>query len=78
MPAMGSFGKAGVPDIIACVGGQFFGIEVKADSAKNKPTALQLKNLAEIDAAGGIGLVIDAFNVKALDTYIKMKLGEIE
>jgi Holliday junction resolvase len=70
MPAMGSFGKAGVPDVIGCMGGQFIGIEVKADAKKNPPTPLQLKNLAEIRAAGGHALVIDAHNFDELVTLL--------
>jgi len=66
MPAMGSFGKSGVPDIVACVYGTFVGIEVKADKRKNPPTELQNKNLAEIQAAGGVALVIDANDLEFL------------
>ena len=35
-PATGYGGRKGVPDIIACYEGKFFGIECKA--GKNKPT----------------------------------------
>jgi Holliday junction resolvase len=66
MPAMGSFGRSGVPDIVACVYGTFVGIEVKADKRKNPPTELQNKNLAEIQAAGGVALVIDANDLEFL------------
>ena len=76
MPAMGSFGKSGVPDFVCCVGGKFFAIEAKADVDKNPPTELQYKNLREIGVAGGVAVVIDARSVDALDTYIKMALGE--
>lgn len=70
MPAMGSFGKAGVPDIILCVRGLYMGIEVKADARKNPPTALQEKNLAEIRAAGGAAFVIDANDLDFLKGFI--------
>ena len=76
MPAMGSFGKSGVPDFIACVNGRFFGIEAKADANKNPPTELQHKNLHEINMAGGLGVVIDYSNIDALDTYIKIQMGD--
>jgi hypothetical protein len=33
---------------------------------KNKPTALQQKNLREIDDHGGVALVVDAFNLDHL------------
>ena len=65
-PVTGGYGASGVPDIVACYNGRFIGIEVKADLKKNKPTALQQKNLREIDAAGGVALVIDAYNLDHL------------
>lgn len=70
MPAMGSFGKAGVPDIVACVKGAFVAIEVKADKRKNPPTPLQEKNLIEIKDADGHALVIDANDLDFLQGYI--------
>lgn len=51
-PNAGAFGRAGVPDVIAIVAGQFFGIECKAD-CKKKPTALQRKCGGDIIKAGG-------------------------
>jgi len=71
MPAMGSFGKSGVPDIIACVHGAFVAIEVKADKHKNPPTPLQEKNLHEIRVAAGHALVIDANDIDFLQGYIE-------
>jgi Holliday junction resolvase len=70
MPAMGSFGKSGVPDIVACVYGEFVAIEVKADKQKNPPTALQTKNLTEIETARGLALVIDAEDLEALKRFL--------
>lgn len=60
-PVSSGFGSSGVPDIVGCLNGRFFGIECKA--GKNKPTRLQLKNLAEIEASGGIALVINEENI---------------
>lgn len=60
-PMSGGFGKAGVPDIIGCYKGLFFGIECKAGS--NKPTILQQKNLKEIADCDGIALVVNEKNV---------------
>jgi Holliday junction resolvase len=59
-PMTGGYGKSGVPDIIACYRGRFFGIECKA--GKNKPTALQEKNLRDISEAGGSSTVVNAFD----------------
>ena len=60
-PVTGGYGSSGVPDIVGCYRGTFFGIECKAGS--NKPTALQEKNLADITHAGGVALVINEDNV---------------
>ena len=54
-PVTGGYGKSGVPDIIGCYEGKFFGIECKA--GRNKPTPLQEKNLSDIKANDGISLV---------------------
>jgi Holliday junction resolvase len=51
-PASNGFGRAGIPDIIAIVGGTFVGIECKADKTK-KPTELQKRCGEEIKQAGG-------------------------
>ena len=64
-PATGGYGKSGVPDIVGCYKGEFFGFECKA--GKNKPTALQEKNLWDIVKSGGVAEVINEdnmFNVK--------------
>lgn len=63
-PITGGWGRSGVPDIVACYKGTFFGIECKA--GKNKPTQLQQLNLEKIQEAGGIALVINETNVHLL------------
>ena len=57
----GGYGRSGVPDIIGCYRGYFFGIECKAGS--NKPTPLQEKNIQEIRDAGGVAFVINETNI---------------
>ena len=52
----GEFTKAGVPDILACVGGMFVGIELKAP--RGRPSELQLFNLKRIDRNGGYGILL--------------------
>jgi hypothetical protein len=64
MPPANGFGKAGVPDIVGCYKGIFFGIECKAGD--NTPTALQSRELRKIYDAGGIALVVNEGNVGAL------------
>jgi hypothetical protein len=74
-PQAGPYGQAGIPDRIACVDGQFVGIEVKADRTK-KPTRLQVQCMEKIEASGGRCFVV--FDDASLDTarlYIMEVLG---
>lgn len=72
-PVTGGYGRSGVPDIVGCYQGLFFGIECKA--GKNKPTPLQEKNLKEISEAGGLALVVNEENMRMtrelLETYAR-------
>jgi hypothetical protein len=69
-PANNGFGKAGIPDIIAIIGGVFVGIEVKADRTK-KPTELQVRCGKEIrDAGGEWFLVCDEASLLQVQKYI--------
>lgn len=63
-PVTGGYGSSGVPDIVGCYKGRFFGIECKAGN--NKPTALQQKNLDTIQDKGGIALVINETNINTV------------
>jgi|SaaInlStandDraft_3_1057020.scaffolds.fasta_scaffold24566_1 Holliday junction resolvase len=53
-----STNRSGIPDIIACVPplGTFLALEVKV--GKNKPSALQLHHVNEINKAGGKAHVV--------------------
>lgn len=76
-PVTGGFGRSGVPDIIGCFCGRFFGIECKAGT--NKPTALQEAEMARIRLAGGSTLVVNETNlneVKELIAWIKKQQQE--
>lgn len=55
-PFGGGYGRAGIPDIVACANGFFLAIECKA--GKGKTTALQDRELENIRAAGGVTLVL--------------------
>ena len=72
-PVTGGYGRSGVPDIVGCYQGLFFGIECKA--GKNKRTPLQEKNLKEISEAGGLALVVNEENMRMtrelLETYAR-------
>jgi Holliday junction resolvase len=67
-PVTGGYGASGVPDIVGCYRGTFFGIECKA--GKNKPTPLQAKNLASISAMGGVAMVINEDNINEVKTNL--------
>lgn len=75
-PVTGGFGRSGVPDIIACYKGQFIGIECKA--GKNTPTLLQFAEMAQIDKALGVTMVVNENNVSwvlhALDALDDLKI----
>jgi Holliday junction resolvase len=68
-PVTGGYGRSGVPDVIACHDGRFIGIECKAGS--NKPTPLQQKNLDDIQAAGGVALVINEDNINTVEELFR-------
>jgi hypothetical protein len=55
-PMTGGYGRSGVPDIIGCYKGLFFGIECKAGAGK--ATALQCANIDEINRTGGHAFVV--------------------
>lgn len=68
MPATGGYGRSGVPDIVGCYKGYFFAIETKA--GKNKPTALQERELKNIRDAGGVAFVINETNLDELIVWL--------
>ena len=69
-PNTHGYGRSGVPDIICCLnGGKFLAIECKA--GKNQPTALQEKEIRDIQARGGIAAVIREDNLPLLELIIK-------
>jgi hypothetical protein len=55
-PATHGYGRSGVPDIIACIDGKFWGFECKADSGT--ATGLQLLEIQKITEAGGRALIV--------------------
>ena len=68
-PVTGGFGRSGVPDIVGCYKGLFFGLECK--TGKKAPTPLQALNLRLINDAGGIDLVINETNADDVGTILK-------
>lgn len=68
--------KAGVPDILACVEGNFLGIEVKAE--RGKPELLQLRCLQKIHDAGGYALLLYPEDFEGFCMLIKMMRAHSE
>ena len=52
----GMYGTAGIPDIICCYRGRFYGFEVKTEDGE--PTRLQEATIRKIQKAGGTALVV--------------------
>lgn len=67
-PVTGGFGASGVPDIIVCYKGKFFGLECK--TIGNKPTPLQLLNINNIRIAGGTALVVNENNMDQIESIL--------
>ena len=70
MPIGTGYGNAGVPDFLCCIKGRFLAIEAKANGGVT--TALQNKNLRDIETAGGITCVLSEDNVSALGGYLNL------
>lgn len=68
-PAANGYGRTGIPDVIACIGGHFVGIECKAGS--KQPTALQQRELDNIEKAKGTGILINADNISNLKNLLE-------
>jgi Holliday junction resolvase len=67
-PTTYGMGRSGVPDVVCCFKGRFLGIECKAGT--NKPTELQKRELAAIEAAGGVAVVINESNIQELERIL--------
>jgi Holliday junction resolvase len=52
------FGRAGVPDFVACVRHRFVGVEVKTTASSSRTTSLQERELTQITRAGGVAAVL--------------------
>lgn len=70
MPRGTVLGRSGVPDFLVCLRGRFIGIETK--SGNNKPTALQAKELVDIELHGGMSFVVNEQTLPAFEQKIKL------
>jgi len=71
MPPANGFGRAGIPDIIACIDGHFIAIECKA--GKGQTTALQDRELNAILNAGGTTYIARENNLDELQQLLRYK-----
>ena len=75
----GMYGKAGIPDVIACVDGHFLAGEFKRPFPAGSPvTLIQQKTLDALDAAGAsVGVFRDVAAWRAaVDDLLRMALME--
>ena len=73
-PVTGGFGASGVPDIVVCYKGKFIGIECK--NGESKATALQLKNLKDIQTQGGYAFIVRESTLDILEPFLNEIEGE--
>jgi|TARA_R100001244_G_scaffold91488_1_gene69239 Holliday junction resolvase len=73
-PATGGYGRSGIPDVVACLDGQFIGIECKAGS--NKMTPLQKRELQAIEDSGGIAIIYSEPAMSKQDLRKLLRRGE--
>ena len=52
----GGFQKAGIPDLLCCIGGKFVAVELKTE--KGTATVLQKYNIFKIQEAGGTAQIL--------------------
>ncbi|MGL5153112.1 MAG: VRR-NUC domain-containing protein [Clostridium sp.] len=52
----GPYSKSGIPDIIACINGNFVALEVKAENGR--ASELQKRNIRVINECNGLGLIV--------------------
>ena len=67
-PVASGYMRNGVPDIVCCIKGKFIAIECKA--GKNTTTAIQDKNIAQIQANGGIAMVVNEDNLDEMKEVV--------
>ncbi len=60
MPVSNGMGRSGCPDILVCYKGLFYGIECKAPGKLKNTTPNQDREIAAINAAGGLAFVADS------------------
>jgi Holliday junction resolvase len=75
-PATHGYGRSGVPDIVACVNGRFLAVECKA--GKNKPTALQVREIEAIRKTGGVAVVVNEENWELVRELVRKLKAQVQ
>lgn len=65
--------RTGIPDVLMCIDGHFVAIEFKGENDSAKTSALQLKNLHDIEMNGG-----SAYRIDNLDTFFRVMEYHLE
>lgn len=68
MPTQTGYSQAGVPDFLVCINGRMVGIEAKF--GRNRPTALQERQLRLIEQAGGVAMVANERNLGEVESTL--------
>lgn len=74
MPIGTGYGNSGVPDFLCCVNGKFLAIEAKA--GKGKTTALQEKNLRQIQDSNGWSMVVNEESIEEVQIILNILLRD--
>ena len=69
----GSYQQAGIPDLIGCVEGVFFGLEVKLPDKLDTLTGLQQYTLDLITKAEGVAVVVT--DPKEAEAIVRKAMG---
>jgi Holliday junction resolvase len=64
------YGRRGIPDVVACVNGQFLAIEAKVPP--DKASTWQEREIQSIHRAGGSAVV--AYNIKTVEAIVEQLL----
>lgn len=65
----GGFQKSGIPDLLLCLNGAFIAVELKGTGGKT--TDLQKLNIAAINQAGGIGVILQPEGFEQFKSIVK-------
>lgn len=68
----GGYQRSGLPDLMACIGGRFVGIEVKSENGRL--SKLQEHELRKIRCSGGHGIVLYPKDFEGFKEFVEKLL----